>query len=237
MVAAPESFPSSPSPMGLRRFAAALRAIGQRQDVDETLQLAIDLAPELIHAVDAADIMFLRGGRVATPVATDALAVAVDRAQMDHGQGPCLSALFEQPTVVVQDLASETRWPDFAAEAVRLGVRSVAAFRLFVHRNGERSLGVLNLYSTGTGFDDFAVGLGGVLAAHCSSVLQSAMTNEGMHAALRSRDVIGQAKGILMERHRLTPDEAYDLLRRTSNERNVKVRDLAEDVARTGQLS
>jgi hypothetical protein len=116
-------------------------------------------------------------------------------------------------------------------------VRSAACYQLFLHRNDGDRLGALNLFGTRPDvFDEWAIDLGEVFAATCAAVLASAISQEGARAALESRDVIGQAKGILMARHKLSAEGAFDLLRRTSQSRHVKLRDLAQQVAEMGAL-
>jgi hypothetical protein len=224
-------------PVGLRRFAAALRELASRQDVDETLQLAVDLAAELIPGCDVADVMFIRPGGVTTPVSTDPLAVALDQLQAETGEGPCLLAAREQIRVLSNDLSKDDRWPRFAPRAVEKGVASALSFQLFLLRNDGDRLGALNLYGMQPdAFDEAAAELGEVFAVHGAAVLASAIAREGAQAALESRDVIGQAKGILMAQHRVSASEAFDLLRVTSQARNVKLRQLAQEVADTGAL-
>jgi hypothetical protein len=224
-------------PGGLRRFAASLRELASRHDVDETLQHAVDLAAELIPGCDFADIMFIRPGGMTTPVSTDALAVALDELQAATDQGPCLMAARDQTRVLAHDLATDERWPDFAPRAVEMGVASALSFQLFLLRNDGDRLGALNLYGTRPhAFDEDAAALGEVFAVHCAAVLASAIGKEGANAALESRDVIGQAKGILMAKHRVNAVEAFTMLRETSQARNTKLRQLAQQVADTGAL-
>ena len=226
-----EDLPSLP------HFADALRELGAARDPDEALQIAVDLATELVPGVDVADVMFSRPGGVTTPVATDKVAIELDQAQQAAGHGPCLSILDAETKVVAHDLAEDDRWPAFAPEAVELGYRSVIAYQLFVDRGGGHvSFGAMNLFGREPGIAPQAVELGEVFAAHCSGILNATINAEGLTRALQSRDIIGQAKGILMERHRIRADEAYQMLRRASNNTNLKVRELARRVTETGQL-
>lgn len=221
-----------------RTFASALRELASRQEVDETLQLAVDLTTELVRGCDSADIMFIREGGTTTPVSTDPLALAVDRVQGEVGEGPCVTAATGQPVVVTSDVTVDDRWPAFSARVADLGVRSVASFQLYLVRNDQDDrLGALNLYGfRPDAFDAAALRLGEVFAVHCSTVLAAAISREGARQALESRDLIGQAKGILMERHRITAAGAFDLLRDASQRRNVKLRDLARQVVEAGTL-
>jgi hypothetical protein len=139
--------------------------------------------------------------------------------------------------VLAHDLATDDRWPDFAPRAVEMGVASALSFQLFLLRNDGDRLGALNLYGTRAGaFDEDAAALGEVFAVHCAAVLASAIAKEGALAALESRDLIGQAKGILMAQHRVSAVEAFGLLREASQARNIKLRQLAQEVAAAGAL-
>lgn len=222
----------------LRRFASALESVGRVGGVDEALQLSVDLAVELIAGVDSADVMLVQDGEVTVPVATDGFARRVDEAQRSTGEGPCLTVLRsgEADRVVVADLRDDERWPAFRAKALELGVRSVHAFRLFRAEEGTDVVGALNLFGREPNGDGLVIALGQVFATHCSVMLRAEIERAGLREALQSRDLIGQAKGILMERHKLTADEAFELLRDVSSTQNVKVRDLAEQVTETGVL-
>ncbi|MDX1620756.1 MAG: ANTAR domain-containing protein [Nitriliruptorales bacterium] len=202
------------------------------------LQLSVDLAAEIIAGVDLADIMLVQDGEVTVPVSTDPIAVEIDQAQQQAGSGPCIDVLFDEDLdrVVIQDLQDEDRWPEFRKVASEHGVRSVAAYRVIRNVDGTKTLGAMNLFGFEPTRNELAVDLGQVFATHVSTVLEAEIDREGLQTALATRDVIGQAKGILMERHRLTADQAFGLLRRASNNRNVKVRDLAQRVTETGEL-
>jgi hypothetical protein len=235
----PPDVPSSPaSPAGLQRFAAALRDLASSQDVDETLQLAVDLSTELVRGCELADIMFLRKGGTSTPVSSDPRAVELDRIQAETDEGPCMSAARHHPVVVANTLETDERWPVFSPRAVaEVGIHSALSFQLYLHRNDGDRFGALNLYSTvPSAFDEESVQLGEVFAAHCTTTLAAAIAREGADAALASRDLIGQAKGILMATEQITATEAFDLLRRTSQDLNVKLRDVADHVTRVGTL-
>jgi hypothetical protein len=238
VVLRPDSVPSSLPSAGLGRFAAALRELASRQEVDETLQLAVDLATELVRGCELADVMLLRKGGVTTPASSDPLALKIDRIQQECDEGPCLSAARMHPVVVSDELATDDRWPTFGPRAVaEAGVHSALSFQLYLHRNDGDRYGALNLYSTSpSAFVAESIALGEVFAAQCTTALASAIAREGAEAALASRDLIGQAKGILMATEQVTAEGAFELLRRTSQDLNVKLRDVADHVARVGTL-
>jgi transcriptional regulator with GAF, ATPase, and Fis domain len=215
-------------------FAEVARALLAEKDVQHTLQRIVDLAVETIDGCDFAGITFMRDSTVSTPAATGDVPVRVDAIQYETGEGPCLDAIREHEVFVTGDLGAEARWPRFSHRAHdETGVTSMLCFRLFV--DGD-TLGALNLYSKAEdAFDDDARAVGLVFAAHAAVALSSAMHDEQMDEALRSRDVIGQAKGILMAREGLTADQAFEMLRQASQRLNVKLRQLAEEIAYTGE--
>jgi hypothetical protein len=184
----------------------------------------------MIAGCDYAGISFLSGTKVDTPAATGDVPRRVDAIQYETGEGPCLDAIRDHEVFQTGDLSKERRWPHFSARAQQeTGITSMASFRLFVAGD---TLGALNLYSKDTdAFDDDARSAGLVFATHASVGLYGAMHDEQLEEALQSRDVIGQAKGILMAREGIKADEAFDMLRRASQRLNVKLRDVAGEIA------
>jgi GAF domain-containing protein len=220
------------------QFAAVARALAAEETVAETLQRLVEIARAIVPGCHHAGVTVLRRGRPETPAATDDVSCAVDRVQYEAGEGPCLSAILEQPTYRTGDLAAEARWPRFSQPAVeRTGVRSVLAYRLFTEAD---TLGALNLYSRERdAFDDEAEAIGTILAAHAALALARAREREqitGLEQAVASNRSIGMAIGILMAIRRIGQDEAFDLLRRVSQRTNRKLREIADEVVHTGQL-
>ena len=210
-------------------FAEMARALLAEEDVQATLQKICDLAVETIDGCDHAGISFLKGRKVETPAASDDVPRMVDAIQYEVGEGPCLDAIREHEVFQTGDLGRESRWPQFASRAQReTGITSMLSFRLFVEGD---TLGALNLHSKAAdafGAESRTVGL--VFAAHAAVALSSAIHDEQREEALQSRDLIGQAKGILMAREGITADQAFDMLRRASQRLNVKLRDVAGGV-------
>jgi len=207
-------------------FAEIARSLLAEDDVQKTLQKIVDLAVETIDGCDYAGITFLKGKKVDTPAASHDIPRIVDAIQYETGEGPCLSAIKDHEVFQSGDLGTESRWPDFAARAKReTGVTSMLSFRLFVAGD---TMGALNLYSkAGDAFKERSRTVGLVFAAHAAVALSTALHDEQMDEALKSRDLIGQAKGILMAREGVTADQAFDMLRRASQRLNVKLRDIA----------
>ena len=150
-----------------------------------------------------------------------------------HGEGPCLDAMVTGAQIRVVDLATETRWPRFTADAARLGVVGMLCTPMAL---GPRSNGTLTLIGTTAPFDDDAAGLARIFAVHAAIGLSGAVHSESLTAAVSSREVIGQAKGILMERFKMTPDVAFAALVKVSADSNVKLRTVCEELCATGVL-
>jgi transcriptional regulator with GAF, ATPase, and Fis domain len=211
-------------------FADVARALLDEEDVDGTLNKITALAVDTIDGCDHAGVSLVQGRHITTRAATDDIPGHVDATQYQTDQGPCLDAIRAHETFRIDDLAAEDRWPRFSRRAAEeTGVASMLSFRLFV--DGD-TMGALNLYSKQrAAFDDEALAMGSVFATHAAVALSGAQHDEQMRLALQSRDVIGQAKGILMARQHVSADEAFAILRRASQRMNVKLRELAERVA------
>jgi GAF domain-containing protein len=226
-------------------FSDIARRLYRAETVEDTLQEIADLSCRTVNGCDFAGMSFVRGREIETPAQTHPTIGELDALQSELGEGPCVDAIAEHETFYSQDLADEERWPKFSSRAVEKGMRSLLSFRLFIDEGeeGERTMGALNLYSRErAAFDESAREVGLILASHASVALAGAQAladqkEQVAHLgqALTSRDVIGQAKGILMERERLTADQAFDLLRRASQHLNIKLRDVADRVAETGE--
>ena len=201
-----------------------------------------DLAQQSLPARPAASVTLLTGDRPSTIVSTDALARDLDDVQYDAGLGPCLHAAREDEVVEVPDVRVDDRWPDFGQAAVERGGLSVLSLPLPLHENVS---GGINLYAREPhAFDEpsreFARRFGSYAAVVAGNMLvyESALDRaRNLEAAMASRTVIDQAKGILMERFKLTPDQAFQALTRVSMETNTKVRDVAARFVETGELS
>lgn len=203
--------------------------------LEERLGRIARLAVRSLRGADAASVTLRGKEGLRTVVPTDERTVAVDRAQYDAGEGPCLEAMRTGTAVVVDDVGAERRWPRFTAAAHEAGLRSFLAAPLVV---GAESLGALNLYSRqGAGFDAldeaFVALLSGQAAASIANALrydEARTLADQLDQAMLSRAVIEQAKGVLMARQGLDADGAFDQLRRQSQHRNTRLRDLAREV-------
>ena len=192
---------------------------------DALLRTIVRAGAYVMPGISWAGISLVRGKKVTSEAPSDEVARALDRLQSDLGEGPALSAVADERTVAIPDLVHETRWPRFVAAATAGGVRCMLSFRLFLHRG---ALGTLNLYGPEPNmFTDESITVGEIMARHAAVAMAGAAAEEGARAAIESRDVIGQAKGILMHRDNLTGLQAFALLTRASQDVNVKLADVA----------
>jgi len=206
--------------------------------VTGSMQLTVHLAVSTIDGCDAAGIFLVRDGRVVTAASTDPIVVELDELQFANNEGPCLEAVADGGSTYAPDLADDSRWPQFGPAAARAGIRSALAFRL-----SDRPISALNLYArTPAAFDatDRATGL--IFATLAGIALDAAGERAddetrvaNLHEALKTRELIGQAQGILIERERITGDQAFDVLRRASQHLNIKVREVAQNLIDTGE--
>jgi GAF domain-containing protein len=204
--------------------------------VHETLQVIVDLAVATVPGCEHAGISFTHSRKISTPATSDSVALRVDAVQFEVDQGPCLDAILDDRIFKSDDLAAEDRWPLFAQRAhAETGVRSILGLRLLARG---RTMGALNLMSSRpAAFDDDSLSYAALFAALAAVALNAAETEESLQLALKSRDIIGQAMGILMERHRITDREAFQRLSLASQNLNVRLKDLANQIVFTGEDS
>ena len=204
-------------------------------DVESTLQAITAAAVLTVPGADECGISYVIGRRKIEPRAsTSELPRHLDTVQQDLGEGPCLDAVWDDEVVRVDDVVSDQRWPAFAAEAAERGIHSMLSFQLFVVGD---QLGAMNLYSRRShAFGGESEDSGRIFAGHAAVALAGAEHEEHLRISVTSRDLIGQAKGILMERFRLTAQQAFDVLSRVSQDSNRKLVDVAEELTETGAL-
>ena len=218
-------------------LAQTLAEVARTLLAEDTLEATLDriaaLAVDTVEGCDHAGLSLIKGRSITTQGSSDEVPEQVDAIQYEVDEGPCLDAIRVCEVVETGDLGTEERWPSFARRTVEeTGVRSMLSLRLFAEGD---TLGALNLYSKAPdAFGDESQEFGSVFAAHAAVAMSSAKHQEQMEEALRSRDVIGQAKGILMARQEVSEEQAFDMLRRASQRLNVKLREVAERVAAGG---
>jgi GAF domain-containing protein len=200
-------------------------------ELQRILEDVTSAAVALIGGVDWADILIIDGERFRSTAPTDPVATRVDEFQQRFGQGPCLQAAVSEEVVRCDDLRTDDRWPEFATAAVDLGVHSMLSFQLYTHRQGA---GALNLLSSSAGAQTAeGEALGASLAAHAAVAITTLMRHKEFQSALASRDTIGQAKGIIMERFQVDAIRAFELLKRLSQDSNTPIRDIADRLTAT----
>jgi hypothetical protein len=206
--------------------------------VQDTMAEVVRLAVATVEGCDYAGLFLRESGLVTTAARTDVLVEAVDALQHRAG-GPCLDAITERAMFYAEDLEGETRWADFGPMAMAVGLRSILALPLTAHGADA----ALNLYARcPNAFGSIDRAKCAELASLASLAISTAHVHEdterradNLHAALNSREVIGQAQGILMEREGITANEAFDILRRASQNLNVKLREVAQNLVETGE--
>ena len=217
-----------------RRLVKAATSLHQQASIEQTMRTIVHTAPEIVGGAEHAGLTALRRDRtMESPAYTDELVLLLDRVQSEENEGPCLTAAERDAVVLIDDMASEMRWPKFAARALDLGVRSLIACGLG-RTDGWRV--ALNLHAQRPGaFSGLDGEIASLYAAHAALALGNATTVEAMRGGLDRRQVIGEATGILMERHRSDSPEAFARLVQASQRLNTKVADVARYVILTGQ--
>jgi GAF domain-containing protein len=205
--------------------------------MDSLLKTVADLTKTVMPGNPETSVLLLVKDKPSTVVHTGALAMDLDERQYERGHGPCLHAARTGSLTEIADTRTETRWPDYARSAAERGNGSSLSIPLVIDED-EQVTGALNIYarephafdeesrSVATRFGPYAAVAAGNLYAYQSARDMA----DNLQIALESRAVIDQAKGILIERYRLTPDQAFQLLARAS------MHDIADHLVQTGEL-
>ncbi|BFU45473.1 ANTAR domain-containing protein [Krasilnikovia sp. MM14-A1004] len=237
--------PQAYGPMLVASFAQLARQLFGSDDLSEVLPQVLKFTVDAVAGCDSASITLCRHGQVVDQVATTPAAAELDEIQFATGIGPAPEAMNAEHAVTAPGLAESSRWPVLAATAAQLGAASALSQGLFVHRRVQWSaLGAFTLYSASPdAFSDEDQEFTAILAAYLSVTVAMAHRRDevdrreaALHRGLSTRDVIGQAKGILMERQHLSAGAAFDLLRRVSQRLNRKLADVAHHLAETGEI-
>lgn len=241
MDASPEA-PAPGEPGALIRVVARLSDTAERlrRDHRPLAEAVADATLDLVDGAKWCTITVQESGRFRSLVSSDATAERLDELQIATSAGPCLDAIRHHRPYVVEDLTGEDRWPEYAAAASSLGVRSILARPLFLF-DGERTVAGLNVYSDAVAAfgpapsDDGTVAA--TFAALATSLALSQQRSEQMERALASNRQIATALGILIGRHSIDHETALNLLRWESQKRNRRVVDIAEEIIAAGDLS
>ncbi len=208
-------------------LAEAARRAGRAPSVDEALETIVEAARTSLPGFEHVGISTVdRRGNVETRAQTGEIVQALDEIQYDLGEGPCLDALREAPIVAVPHVRHDQRWPRYVPEAVKLGLKSQLAVKLYLDDEG--TMGGLNIYSTSTeDIDPDAVVAADLFASYAALVLGRTREVQHLNEALRSREVIGKALGLVMAEYALDEQAAFAFLARVSSHSNEKLRDVA----------
>jgi hypothetical protein len=213
------------------RMADLARTIALRK-VDDVLADVTATAKELIPGVDIAGVLLVgKAGSFETLAPTDDLMFKLDELQMRYLEGPCVTAALSEIVVRTDDFRDESKWPNYSPEVVQLGVLSGLSFKLYT---ADRTAGALNLFGYAPKlWDTDAETIGMVLAAHAAAAILASREGDQLQSALTTRDRIGQAKGIIMERFKIDDVQAFGMLRQLSQDTNTKLIDIAQRVIDT----
>jgi GAF domain-containing protein len=214
-------------------LASVATAVLTQPDEELTFDRVVRLAVMAIEGCDVATISMREdGAEPLTPAFTDEIGKRADLFQYELEQGPCLDTVDAGRSYVANDLENEPRWPAWAPRAASLGFRSITSVRLVTPTSTSAAL---NLYSMRRhAFDAEDVGIAHMYGAQASMALSAAHRIDHLRTALDTRHTIGVAQGMLMARFGLDTDRAFEVLRRFSQENNLKLRDVARSIAQGG---
>lgn len=200
----------------------------------ETAERVVVLARAELD-VDLASITMIRpGGRLETAAATDLVAIDTDKLQEELAEGPCVDTSWRRQTLLSRDLRADSRWPSWGPRVADLGVNCLLAVEL---RTGVSRAGMLSLFSKRQrDFSDDDVAFAHIFARHAALALQTAENDANLMVALDGRKLIGQAQGILMERCGVDDTRAFAILKRYSQDHNIKLGQVAAELVATRRL-
>jgi GAF domain-containing protein len=215
-----------------QRMAELARASAAPRSVDQVLSDVTAAAMELIPGADTAGVLLIgKGGKFDSVAGTSDLPQRLDELQMMFNEGPCVEAALDELIVRTDDFRTEQRWLEYSPAVVEIGVLSGLSFKLYT---ADRTAGALNLFGfKPNAFDAEDETTGVVLAAHAAAAILASRQGEQLESALSTRDRIGQAKGIIMERFGVDDVQAFEMLRRLSQDGNTRLIDIAQRVIDT----
>ena len=202
----------------------------------------VDLLDQLVRAcmglldLDGAGLLLLDGGGLEVVASSSAKARQLKAFEVEHDEGPCVDSFRTGAPVISSDLrADHARWPTFVPASLAAGFRSVVAVPLRLRSETIGALGLFPRDSSMIGDADrrlaqafAAVATIGILQRR-SSEEHTTLTAQLQHA-VNSHRTVEQAKGVLAERHKVSPDAAFDSLRRHARSHNSKLHDIANAI-------
>lgn len=226
----------------VEEFAQLTRELLAADSVAEILEKVVALARDAVPGADLVSITLRTAdGRFHTPVETDPVASELDEIQYQTSEGPCLDAARQEGPAFIHsaNLAEEPAWPRFGPKAASYGFCAVLSTALLPDARPPRQSGALNVYAREPGaLQAVSSQVMLLLATHASlalagteAVSRAELQVSQLRKAIDTRDVIGQAKGILMQRRGISADEAFDILRQTSQDLNIKLAEVAKALA------
>jgi GAF domain-containing protein len=215
--------------------AELARIVLAEETLDSVLSRVAELVKQVIPGADEVSVTLVREGRALTAAFTGELAMQADERQYGLDGGPCLDAGRGGEVLLVGDMREEDRWPDYAPQAVRAGVLSSLSVPLPIQ---EDVIGALNIYArVPHAFGEKDVAVSRAFAAYAAIAISNADNFEStaelarnLQAAMENRATIEQAKGLLMARGGITPDQAFEMLVRASQRENRKLREIAAEI-------
>jgi GAF domain-containing protein len=204
--------------------------------LEDTLAGITAAAVNLLPSVDSVDVLIITDpDQHRSIAATSPLAIDLDQLQRRHRQGPCLDAAVGETMVVSNDLRDDPRWPQYSASALQVGVHATLSFQLYTHQQRPTQRAAFNLFSRQPdAFDPEAQAVAAMLATHAAITLIAQHRDTQFQSALASRDAIGQAKGMIMERFDVDAQRAFELLKKLSQDGNVRLMDIAAQIVAGG---
>jgi GAF domain-containing protein len=234
----------NPQPANAAEALERLGRLSLRElSMEGLLQQVAELSKTVMPGNSETSVLLLVKDKPSTVVSTGPLATDLDETQYERGHGPCLHAARTGELTEIADTRTETRWPDYTPRAAEHGNLSSLSIPLMINED-EQVSGALNVYArepdafdedaraAGTGFAPYAA----IAVANMHAYESARNMADNLQVALETRAVIDQAKGILMERHKLTADQAFQTLSRVSMDSNRKVRDIADHLVHTGEF-
>jgi GAF domain-containing protein len=215
-------------------FAQLAMELYDAASMAETVDRVLEYARRTTGCDCAGVVLVERGGGLQTAGVTDRRVDQADHLQLEYGEGPCVPVSREHHSVLICDTIVDRRWPQWSPRVAELGLRSVLTVWLFTTRS---TLGALNLYRTRPGqFTATDEATARLLARHAAVAVATVREASTLAQAVEARTLIGQAQGLLMERFAIDSNQAFSVLRRCSQDNNVKLRIVADRLVTTRRL-